>query len=120
MIGRASDFVGVGVTQSVFGERVVGRAAKTEYRVLQSSTEASLVECKLHTGRTHQIRVHLHHLGHPVLGDEVYTAKLARKFPRQMLHAWKLGFAHPRTGARKTFEAPVPEDFSEAMELLRL
>jgi 23S rRNA pseudouridine1911/1915/1917 synthase len=97
-----------------------GRAAKTEYQVLRSSSEASLVECKLHTGRTHQIRVHLHHLGHPVLGDKVYAAKLAKKFPRQMLHAWKLGFTHPRTGAQKTFEAQVPEDFSAAMESLHL
>jgi 23S rRNA pseudouridine1911/1915/1917 synthase len=97
-----------------------GRAAKTEYRVLRSSSEASLVECKLHTGRTHQIRVHLHHLGHPVLGDKVYAAKLARTFPRQMLHAWKLGFTHPRTGKRMNFEAPLSKDFSGAMDSLHL
>jgi len=92
-----------------------GRAARTEYRVLRSSEQASLVECKLHSGRTHQIRVHLHHLGHPVLGDKVYAPKLAGKFPRQMLHAWKLGFRHPRTGDWRTFEAPLPDDFAEAM-----
>ena len=97
-----------------------GRAAKTEYRVLRSSSEASLIECKLHTGRTHQIRVHLHHLGHPVLGDKVYASKLAKTFPRQMLHAWKLGFTHPSTAGWKIFEAPMPEDFSEAMESLHL
>ncbi|MGE5208591.1 MAG: RluA family pseudouridine synthase, partial [Alphaproteobacteria bacterium] len=74
-----------------------GRAARTDYRVLQSSDQASLIECRLHSGRTHQIRVHLHHLGHAVLGDKVYAPRLARNLPRQMLHAWKLGFSHPRT-----------------------
>jgi 23S rRNA pseudouridine1911/1915/1917 synthase len=92
-----------------------GRTARTEYRVLRSSKQASLVECKLHSGRTHQIRVHLRHLGHAVLGDKVYARKLAGKFPRQMLHAWKLGFRHPRTGEWNTFEAPLPNDFAEAM-----
>ena len=92
-----------------------GRAAKTEYRVLRSSEQASLVECKLHSGRTHQIRVHLHHLGNPVLGDKVYTPALAKHFPRQMLHAWKLGFLHPRTGEWKHFEALLPDDFKEAI-----
>jgi len=83
-----------------------GRVAKTEYRVLRSSEQASLVECKLHSGRTHQIRVHLHHLGNPVLGDKIYAPRLAKNFPHQMLHAWKLGFRHPRTGEWKSFEAP--------------
>jgi 23S rRNA pseudouridine1911/1915/1917 synthase len=96
-----------------------GRAAKTEYRVLSSSDEISLIECKLHSGRTHQVRVHLQHLGHPVLGDKVYGAKYAKAFPRQMLHAWKLGFQHPRTGEWKNFEATLPNDFEEAVRLLR-
>ena len=91
-----------------------GRAAKTEYRVLRSSEQASLVECKLHSGRTHQIRVHLHHLGNPVLGDKIYAPRFAKDFPRQMLHAWKLGFFHPRTGEWKNFEAPLPDDFNDA------
>ena len=92
-----------------------GRLAKTEYRVVRSSEQASLVECLLHTGRTHQIRVHLHHLGHPVLGDKVYAPRLAKDFPRQMLHAWKLGFHHPRTDEWKNFEAPLPDDFNQAI-----
>jgi 23S rRNA pseudouridine1911/1915/1917 synthase len=92
-----------------------GRAAKTEYRVIRSSDQASLVECRLHTGRTHQIRVHLHHLGHPVLGDKVYAARFAENFPRQILHAWKLGFYHPRIGEWKNFEAPLPADFQQAV-----
>lgn len=92
-----------------------GRSAKTEYRVLRSGNEISLVECILHSGRTHQIRVHLHHLGHPVLGDKLYGGKRAGDYPRQMLHAWKLAFRHPRSGAEMSFEAPVPFDFAEAM-----
>jgi 23S rRNA pseudouridine1911/1915/1917 synthase len=94
-----------------------GRAAKTEYRVVRSGEWASLIECRLHSGRTHQIRVHLHHLGHPVLGDKIYAERSAENFPRQMLHAWKLGFQHPRTGAWKDFEAPLPEDFATAMKM---
>ena len=95
-----------------------GRAAKTEYRVLHQGKEASLLECRLHSGRTHQIRVHFHHLGHPVLGDKVYAPRLVKNFPRQMLHAWKLAFKHPRTDDWKSFEAPVPEDFGAAMSAL--
>jgi 23S rRNA pseudouridine1911/1915/1917 synthase len=94
-----------------------GRSARTEYRVVRSSERASLVECRLHSGRTHQIRVHLHHLGHPVLGDKVYAPRVAKDFPRQMLHAWKLGFHHPRTEEWKSFEAPLPDDFAAAMKL---
>jgi 23S rRNA pseudouridine1911/1915/1917 synthase len=94
-----------------------GRAARTEYRVVRSSDQASLIECRLHSGRTHQIRVHLHHLGHPVLGDKVYAPRLAKDFPRQMLHAWKLGFRHPRTKEWKNFEAPLPDDFAAAIKL---
>jgi 23S rRNA pseudouridine1911/1915/1917 synthase len=92
-----------------------GRAAKTEYRVISSSPEMSLVECKLHSGRTHQIRVHLYHLGHPVVGDKIYGGKYARLFPRQMLHALKLGFTHPRSAEWKEFEAPLPDDFEQAV-----
>ncbi len=94
-----------------------GRAAKTEYRVVRSSDRASLIECRLHTGRSHQIRVHLHHLGHPVLGDKVYAPRLAKDFPRQMLHARKLGFRHPRTEEWKSFEARLPDDFAAAIKL---
>jgi len=95
-----------------------GRAAKTEYRAVRSSDRATLIECRLHSGRTHQIRVHLHHLGHPVLGDKVYAPRLAKDFPRQMLHAWKLGFRHPRTEEWKNFEAPLPPDFETAIRLI--
>lgn len=86
-----------------------GRNATTDYRVLREFPGASLVECTLHTGRTHQIRVHLKHLGHPILGDEVYGRR--GSYPRQMLHAWRLGFTHPRTGEWMEFQAPIPQDF---------
>ena len=89
-----------------------GRAAKTSWRSRGAVPGGTLIECTLHTGRTHQIRVHLKHLGHPVLGDAVYGKRGA--FPRQMLHAWRLGFAHPRTGGRVNFESPIPADFVEA------
>jgi 23S rRNA pseudouridine1911/1915/1917 synthase len=89
-----------------------GRPARTGWRVLREYPWGSLVECTLHTGRTHQIRVHLKHLGHPVLGDAVYGKR--GQFHRQMLHAWKLGFSHPRSGERVTFESPIPADFCDA------
>ena len=89
-----------------------GRHAVTDYRVLKELPGASLVECTLHTGRTHQIRVHLKHLGRPLLGDALYGRQGA--YPRQMLHAWKLGFHHPRTGEWMQFEAALPADFVEA------
>jgi 23S rRNA pseudouridine1911/1915/1917 synthase len=92
-----------------------GREAKTAYRVVRSNDRASLVECRLHSGRTHQIRVHLRHLGHPILGDKIYSPRLAKHFPRQMLHAWKLGFRHPRSGEWRNFEAPLPDDFNQAI-----
>ncbi len=89
-----------------------GRASRTEWRVAQELPGiGTLVECTLHTGRTHQIRVHLKHLGHPLLGDTLYAPRLAGHYPRQMLHAWKLGFAHPRTGEPMHFCSPLPEDF---------
>jgi 23S rRNA pseudouridine1911/1915/1917 synthase len=89
-----------------------GREARTDWRVLMELGTATLVECTLHTGRTHQIRVHLKSIKHPLLGDEVYGRRLG--FPRQMLHAWKLGFTHPRTGERVNFVSPIPPDFVNA------
>jgi 23S rRNA pseudouridine1911/1915/1917 synthase len=99
-----------------------GREAVTEFEVLKAFGEASLVRCELHTGRTHQIRVHLAALGHPVIGDKVYgpgrrhlLTKLAR---RQMLHAHVLAFDHPRTHKRLEFTAPLPQDMREMIERL--
>lgn len=89
-----------------------GKPAHTTWRVLRELDCGTLVECSLHTGRTHQIRVHLKHLGHPVLGDETYGKRGA--YTRQMLHAWKLAFTHPRTRERLSFVSPIPADFREA------
>ncbi len=91
-----------------------GRASRTGYRVRRvlrdaAGSPAALVECQLHTGRTHQIRVHLKHLGYPILGDPLYGGPTSSVRP--MLHAWKLGFVHPRTGLPVEFCAPLPADF---------
>ena len=92
-----------------------GKAAITDYQILatDAATRTALVLCHLHTGRTHQIRVHLHHKGTPILGDPIYgkhsrTAELAG---RLMLHAWRLAFDHPITGRRLQFDAPIPPEF---------
>lgn len=85
------------------------RAAETTWRVLASTTGLSLLECRPRTGRTHQIRVHLKHLGHPVAGDRTYGG--GADYPRQLLHAWRLAVTHPATGEPLSFEAPVPPDF---------
>ena len=89
-----------------------GRASRTSWRVVQELPGVgTVVECTLHTGRTHQIRVHMKHLGHPLLGDALYAPRMAGHYERQMLHAWKLGFKHPRTGKTMEFCSPLPEDF---------
>lgn len=83
-------------------------------------TGAALVELTLDTGRQHQIRLHLSHVGHAVLGDRVYgTARAAAAAPRQMLHAWTLAFPHPLTGARIAVTAPLPDDVARMRERLR-
>ncbi|HEY5893340.1 MAG TPA: RluA family pseudouridine synthase [Chthoniobacterales bacterium] len=92
-----------------------GRSAQTLYGVISTFQHATglcaLIECRLLTGRTHQIRVHLKHLGHPLAGDAVY-GRGGDGFPRQMLHAWKLGFHHPVTGLPVEFCADIPPDFA--------
>jgi 23S rRNA pseudouridine1911/1915/1917 synthase len=95
-----------------------GRVAWTDYRVLAQGKMGAEVECALHTGRTHQIRVHLSHLGHPIWGDLVYgsTHPLRDGFKpaRQMLHAARLEIAHPLTGELLRLEAPLPADYMES------
>jgi 23S rRNA pseudouridine1911/1915/1917 synthase len=114
-----------------------GRDALTRWQVLEPFGGISLVECRLGTGRTHQIRVHLAHIGHPVLGDTLYGGSPAvaqhlvatgdtalraavRDVRRQMLHAHRLSFQHPRTGERIQLESPPPADFDSVLALLRL
>ena len=88
-----------------------GKWAGTEYRVLATSGKASLLRIHLLSGRTHQIRVHFSHLGHPLLGDDLYGGSLDL-IGRQALHAWSLSFAHPLSGQRLHFTVPLPEDMA--------
>jgi 23S rRNA pseudouridine1911/1915/1917 synthase len=104
-----------------------GRAARTSYRVLERLRGATLAEVILHTGRTHQIRVHFQFIGFPLVGDATYGNRQNQRLaelthytaPRQMLHAGQLSFTHPRTGKRLSFTAPPPEDFLDALAALR-
>ncbi len=104
------------------------RHAITQWAVLERFENCSLMDVRLKTGRTHQIRVHFKALGHPLVGDSVYGFRKKRKkrhrpglalgnlAKRQMLHAWKLGFRHPRTGQRVQFKAPLPKDFRDLLK----
>lgn len=98
-----------------------GKAAITDYEVLatDAATRTALVLCHLHTGRTHQIRVHLHHKGTPIVGDPIYgkPSKNPALPERLMLHAWKLSFEHPITGKRHDFESPAPPEFQPWLDL---
>lgn len=111
-----------------------GRRAVTKIRVLERWLRADFLDVALETGRTHQIRVHLAHLGHPVVGDDLYGSgwerglggperawarEMARRAPRQFLHAAELAFDHPITGARMQFEAPLPADLEAMAEWAR-
>jgi 23S rRNA pseudouridine1911/1915/1917 synthase len=99
-----------------------GKAAATHYTVMERFAKATLVECRLETGRTHQIRVHFAQAGHSLVGDPVYgraRAALPVAFARQALHAWRLALVHPASGEAMQFEAPLPEDFRELIEALR-
>lgn len=99
-----------------------GRRAVTHFQVLEEFKEATLVGLRLETGRTHQIRVHLAHLGHPIVGDPVYNPARSSpiRVPGQLLHAWKLEFDHPRTGERMRFQAEPPASFVRALRYFRL
>lgn len=105
-----------------------GRHAITHYRTIEPLKGATLVECRLETGRTHQVRVHMAHIGHPLVGDPVYgrakkplsdTLK-ARNFARQALHAAHLGFIHPVTGNRIALDSDIPADMRELIDELRV
>ena len=100
-----------------------GRGAVSSFEVQETFAEAALVRVKIETGRTHQIRVHMAHLGHPIVGDSVYGRARKQKLPvdaqRQMLHAFRLEFTHPATGKRLSFEAPLFDDMRHLLELLR-
>jgi len=101
-----------------------GKEARTHYAVRERFAAATLLECRLETGRTHQIRVHMASIGHPLVGDPVYGKRgsavpLLAAFPHQALHAWRLALLHPRTGQEMSWEAPLPEDFAALLRNLR-
>jgi len=101
-----------------------GRDALTHYVPRERFAAATLVECRLETGRTHQIRVHMASIGHPLVGDPVYGRRKSADavldaFPRQALHAWRLALVHPATGVEMNWEAPLPPDFAALLEACR-
>lgn len=97
-----------------------GKPAVTHYKVLERFDKYTYIECQLETGRTHQIRVHMTSIGHPLLGDEVYgNAKCPFKLEGQTLHAMTIGFIHPTTGEYVEYEAPLPEYFEHLLQILR-
>ncbi|NBG89143.1 RluA family pseudouridine synthase [Isachenkonia alkalipeptolytica] len=97
-----------------------GRFARTHITVLERFEKYTLLEARLETGRTHQIRVHLQYIGHALVGDPVYGPTKAHfSLEGQMLHAKTLGFLHPRTGEEMEFDSPMPEDFQKVIESLR-
>jgi 23S rRNA pseudouridine1911/1915/1917 synthase len=106
----------------------IGRDAHTSYEILERLYATTLMAAQIHTGRTHQIRVHFQFIGHPLVGDLTYGAKQNARVkeltnyaaPRVMLHAKHLSFIHPRTKKEVSFEAPLPEDFLAALKLLRV
>jgi 23S rRNA pseudouridine1911/1915/1917 synthase len=121
---------------AVFADPEIGKSAVTHYKVLERFGYVTLVSCILETGRTHQIRVHMKHIGHPIFNDERYGGHLILKgttftkykqfidncfkaLPRQALHAKTLGFVHPTTGAMMRFDTELPQDFKDCIEKWR-
>ncbi len=97
-----------------------GKRAVTHYRLIEPLREAAMVECRLETGRTHQVRVHLAAIGHPVVGDARYGgARATLPVERPFLHAAQLAFDHPSTGERCRFESPLPPDLESVLASLR-
>ena len=100
--------------------RYGGKQARTHYRVMERFKGCTLVECSLETGRTHQIRVHMASIGHPLVGDTLYAGhRKGLAFPRQALHAKRLGLLHPETGEAMQWQCPLPEDMKELLRDLR-
>ena len=124
------------IQQAAFPEGMEGKRAITHYHVIEDLYYVSVVGCTLETGRTHQIRVHMKHLGHPVFNDERYGGDRIMKgtvfskykqfvqncfeiMPRQALHAKTLGFVHPVTGEKMFFESELPDDFANVLDKWR-
>lgn len=101
-----------------------GREARTHYVIRERFTRCTLLECRLETGRTHQIRVHMANIAHPLVGDQVYGRKVSGdarldSFPRQALHAWRLALEHPKSGEEMAWETPLAPDFESLLQSLR-
>ena len=96
-------------------EKTAGKTAQTVISLLDTVERFCLVKCKLHTGRTHQIRVHMAFIGHPLVGDDVYGGAPAGDLDRQGLHAWRLAFAHPASGGAMDFKSSPPADLQGAL-----
>jgi 23S rRNA pseudouridine1911/1915/1917 synthase len=108
-----------------------GRRAVTDYEVIEPLRHLALVRCRIRTGRTHQVRLHMKHIGHPIVGDPIYSGpqwrgipdkrlqKAIASFPRQALHASRIVVPHPRTGESLTFEAPLPADLRDLITAVR-
>jgi 23S rRNA pseudouridine1911/1915/1917 synthase len=96
-----------------------GKEAVTHFRVLERFAKFTFIECQLETGRTHQIRVHMKYIGYPLAGDPKYGPKKTLPIDGQALHAGVLGFVHPRTREYMEFEAPLPEEFEQLLQMLR-
>lgn len=96
--------------------RHAGKPAKTSIEQLANCAQGCLLRCTLHTGRTHQIRVHLASIGHPLVADELYGGTATAGLQRQALHAWRLAFTHPATGEDLVFRAPLPDDMQRALQ----
>ena len=97
-----------------------GKPARTDIECVQGNEQLCLVRCSLHTGRTHQIRVHMAWLGHPLVADALYGGKPLTAMTRQALHAYRLAFTHPMTGQALEFFAPLPADFQQSLDSCRL
>jgi 23S rRNA pseudouridine1911/1915/1917 synthase len=101
----------------------MGKEAVTHYEVVERFPGVTLLRCKLETGRTHQIRVHMQHIGHPLVGESIYGASRRNHhkfpFPRQALHAERLGLIHPVTQEFMQWECPLPPDFASLLHALR-
>lgn len=102
---------------TVIGEN--SKDARTHFKVLERFQDYTFIECRLETGRTHQIRVHMKYIGHPVVGDEKYSYRKTMKTNGQLLHAHQLTFIHPTTDEAVTVDAPLPKQFEEILEELR-
>jgi RluA family pseudouridine synthase len=115
-LGKLTDFAG----QSLWGSVDIGLEAITEWNCMRKGNGSSLLSCFPKTGRTHQLRVHLSEMGHPILGDFQYGKKFGCSYrpPRMLLHSYEIDFFHPRSGDLIHVMAPVPEDFKKAQEEL--